>query len=424
MRYVRCIKLCSAILLLAVFIAALPLAASAATWKETWSPSVYKENELNAQKFCTLTAEYSVYRTGTTELHLILTNKTNEMLGYGLAYTLERKQTDGWYAQSLVDAYGTPVMWPLIGLVAPASAAWGVSISLSIPLTPGEYRIIKEISKEAPGSPNYPFAAYFKVSADGYDSSYLSGFTPIKMLPVQYTFEQAIADGAFYQDKGGKPYNKEGLISFLTKVRQGVPAKVRMLAYGDSGSLVISDVSYVGKGSKISYRFFLEQSTLASNNKPREIIEGYYPYLIGYKKNGAYGLFLSERNTASIKTKGVDEWTLIKDTRKLGREEIEALLKDPVHGPIYRPIDPAFTVYDASGSNYAYLYFDSEQTVCYKLQNGKNDSIDLSSLKESLKELLDMEWKTRYELVLTYRTAKGKQCVITYQPYSDTLHVS
>ena len=247
MRYARLIKLCSALLLLAVFIAALPLAANAASWKETWSPTIYKESELNAQRFCTLTPGYPAYQTGTTELYLILTNKTREMLGYGLAYVLERKQADGWYAQSLVDEHGTPVMWPLIGLIVPANAAWGVSISLSVPLQPGEYRIIKEISKEAQGSPNYSFAAYFKVSTDGYDSTYLSGFAPMKMLTAQYTFEQAIADGTFYQDKGDKLHNKESLLSFLAKVQQDVPAKLRMPEYGKDGELIVTDVSYVGE---------------------------------------------------------------------------------------------------------------------------------------------------------------------------------
>ncbi len=156
-----------------------------------------------------------------------------------------------------------------------------------------------------------------------------------------------------------------------------------------------------------------------------QITSCYYPYLLTFHKSGAPGLFLSERNTTSVKAKGVDEWTLIRDTRKLGRKEIAALLKDQSNGLIDRPIDPKYMVYDASGANYAYCYFDREElNVCYKLQDGKNDDVNLSSLKNSLKELLDMEWKTPYELVLTYRTAEGKHCVITDQPYSDTFHVS
>ena len=411
-------KLCSAVLLLAFMVAAMPIAASAATWKETWSPTIYKESALNAQKFCTLTAEYPVYRAGTTELHLILTNKTNEMLGYGLPYVLERKLPDGWYTQKVTSTNpDTVIGWPAIGLVAPAKAASGISVSLYFPLQPGEYRIIKDFSKEKPGSTDYPFAAYFTVSADGYDSTQLSSLSPIKTLTANYTFDQAIAEGAFFQSKDGKVYNKENLLNFLTKVQQGIPVKIRMLAYDNLGSLVISDVSYLGEGLKDFYRFFLEQCTLASSNKPFEIMHSYYPYLISYKKSGAYGLFLSERNTTKIKTEGVDEWTLLQTIRSADRKKIPALLKDPFNAPV----DPQYRVYDASGSNYAYFYSDREEhSVCYMLQNGKNSDVDLSALKVSLKKLLDMEWSGQ-DLILTYRTAEGTRCVITYDTLSDNI---
>ena len=417
-------KLYSAVLLLAVIIAAIPSPSAAVTWKESWSPTVYKDNALNAQTFCTLTAEYPVYRTGTVELHLILANKADELLGYGLAYVLERRQADGWYAQSLVDAQGTPMMWPMIGLIAPRKSAWGISISFSVPLQPGEYRIIKGFGREKPGSPEYPFAAYFKVADNGYDSARLSGLAPMNTLPAQYTAAQAIADGAVYQDTNGKLFNKDRLTAFLAKVRQGVPAKVRLLSGDTAGNPVLSDVSYIGKGVKAFYRFFLEQRPLFPVGQPSKVTQSYYPFLISYQKDGAYGLFLSERNTTIIKTTGANEWPLLNAIRRADRKEIMALLKGPVSNPIdleYRT-DPEYRVYDASGSSYAYLYFDrEEQTVCYKLQDGKNSDVDLSPLEDKLKELLDIEWKTQYALLLTYRTAEGKRCTITYDTRTDQI---
>lgn len=430
MQYSRIIKICSAVLFLALIIAAAPLAASALGWKETWSPTRYGEKELNAKSLCVMRTEYPVYRPGITELYVTIENKTCERLLHGEAYALEQKQGNGWYTQQIIgpDPNEPAIWWPLIGYIVPKRETTGTRIHLHLPLKPGEYRIIKHIGFDETPVKDYPFSATFTVAEGGYDPARLSGFAPLSSLTETYTHEQAIADGVFYIDPDGTAYNKNTLLTFLKRVRENIPAKLRMLEDGVEGQFVVTDITYE------SGLFLWEQCTLRNpmqldvyvggkplhtEYKKSDILRRYYPYLISYKKDGKTRLTLSDWIGRPIRE--AKEWRIIEDTARVGRRAIAALLKNPYDDMLDLP-DSSYRVYQEDGKEYvSYTLKDGKHMLTYFDTPDSIRDIEITEERGLLKELLMMEWTGAQTVTLTFAAKGGGSCAITVNTASGKI---
>ena len=423
MRYVRLTKLCSAILLLAVLLAALPLAASAAAWKAEWVPTRYAEKELNAKSLCVMRTEYPVYRPGVTQLYLTIENKTRSELLYGAEYALEKKREDGWYTQQIISPNedGVYMGWPAIGYIVPKQETTGTSVYLYIPLEPGEYRIIKRIGTYETPQKDYPFSATFAVAEGGYDPARLSGLTPLSSLTEKYTHEQAIADGVFYLDQDGKVHNKDTLLTFLKRVRQSIPTKLRMLEYGVEGQFIITDITYDSRlflleqctlRNPMQLSVFVGSKPLETKYKKSEIFRRYYPYLISYKKDGKTRLTLSDWIGKPIPE--ANEWRILEDTARVGRRAVAALLKNP-YGDLLDPLDPYYRVYKQDGKEHvSYALEDGKHILTYSDTPNSIRDIEITEERGILKELLRMEWSDEQTVVLTFAAKGGGKCAITF----------
>ena len=427
MRYCRLARICTVLLLLAVFLTSLPLAASAASWKAEWVPTRYAEKELNAKSLCVMHTEYPVYRPGVTKLSLTIENKTRKELLYGEEYALEKKRENGWYTQQIISPNedGVYMAWPSIGHIAPKQETTGTSVYFYIPLEPGEYRIVKEIGTYETPPKDYPFSATFTVAEGGYDPARLSGFAPLSSLTEAYTHEEAISDGVFYIDWDGTVHNKEALFTFLTKTRQSIPSKLRVLEDGVEGQFIITDITYDSR------LFLLEQCTLRNpmqlsvyvgdtplqtEYKKSGIYGRYYPYLISHKKDGKTRLTLSDWIGKPIRE--ANEWWIVADTKSVGRQEVAALLKNP-YSDLF---DPAYRVYKEDGKEY----------VSYELKGGKHmltyfdtpnsiRDIEITEARGVLKELLSMEWSKEQTVALTFATKDGGKCDIAFNVASGKI---
>lgn len=372
----------------------LPLTAQA---KGIWVPSIYKDDQLNTETFCTLRTEYPVYKTDATTVHYVMQNNSRQEISYGVITYFERKQADGWYT------YTDPEVDNILIAVdvlpgAPRSEKLDTTHTAG-PLPAGEYRLIKEFSL---GNKRALFCSYFTVAENGYDSAYLSGYTPLLSLPKNYTREQALSDGAFYVDVKGKAYNKEKLTNFLEKIRQYLPAKLRILQYTTEGDLVLCDISYGWNNGD----FLLEQDATRDRLGTKTISRSYYPDLILHKANGKTRLMLSEWFLTPVK--GASDWTLLPDIRIAGASKITKLM----HSPYYHREEAAYLVYSPDGKQYA-GYDAKAKEIYYTTPNGVARAA-IADPKSSITAIVDMELKGNRELVLTFRTAGGGRCTITF----------
>lgn len=379
----------------------LPLTAQAKGW---WVPSVYQDDQLNTETFCTLRTEYPVYKTGTTAVYYTLQNNSRQEASYGVITYFERKQADGWYT------YTDPEVDHILIAVdvlpgAPRSEKLDTTHTTG-PLPAGEYRLIKEIDS---GSKRALFCAYFTVAENGYDSAYLSGYAPLRSLPKDYTREQALSDGVFYVDEKGKACNKEKLIAFLEKIQQYLPAKLRILQYTADGDPVLFDISY-GWDDR---HFLIEQDMTRTRLGPKNISRSYYPELILHKANGKTRLILSEWFLTPVE--GASEWTLLPDIRIAGASRIKKLL----HRPYSYREDASYLVYSPDGKQYA--GYDANTNQIYYTTPAGVKTAAIADPKNSIVFIVDMELKSNRALVLTFRTAGGGQCRITFHTLSGSI---
>ena len=413
-------NLCSAVLLLAVMVAAMPIAASAATWKAEWIPTRYSEKELNAKSLCVMSTEYPVYAPGITQLYLTIENKTRGELLYGAEYALEKKQKDGWFTQQILSPNedGVVIGWPSIGYIVPKRETMGASVSVHVPLQPGEYRIIKEIGTYNTPQKDYPFSAAFIVAEGGYDPARLSGFVPLSFLTETYTHEQAIADGVFYMDRDCTGYNKDTLLAFLTKTRQHIPAKLRMLEDGVEGQFIVTDITYESGlflweqctlRNPMQLDVFVGGKPLQTKYKKSEIYSRHYPYLISYKKDGKTRLTLSDWIGKPILE--ANEGWIVEDTARVGKRTVASLLRNP-YGDLF---EPDYRVYKEDGKEYvSYELKDGKHMLTYFDTPNSIQDIEITDDRGELKELLRMEWSGSQTVVLTFAAKGGGTCAVTF----------
>ena len=427
MRNCRLTKICSALLLLAVFIPALPLAANAASWKTEWVPTRYVEKELNAKALLVMRTEYPVYRPGVTQLYLTIENKTRSELLHGAEYILEQKRNDGWYTQQIIGSNPDEpaIWWPDIGYIVPKRETTGTDIRLHFPLEPGEYRIIKRIGTYKTPPKDYPFSATFTVAEGGYDPARLSGYVLLSSLTETYTHEQAISDGVFYLDQDGKVHNKDRLLTFLKRVRQSIPAKLRVLEDGVEGQFIITDITYDSGlflweqctlRNPMQLDIYVDGKPLHTKYKKSEVFRRYYPYLISYKKDGKMRLVLSDWTSTPIPE--ANEWWIVEDTACVGRRAVAALLKSP-YGDL---TDPAYRVYKEDGKEWvSYELKDGKHMLTYFDTPNSIRDIQITEERGVLKELLMMEWSAEQTVRLTFAAKGGGTCAVTFNVASEKI---
>ncbi len=410
------------LLLCALFLVpALPSLAAQPQYRESWVPSSYTSKTLNVKDFCTVSTEYPVYKTGTESLYLVIKNETSKQLSYGAPYVLEKKQAGRWYAQQIKSTDPNEVIgWPSIGYIVAAKQTRADQIHLYKPLADGEYRIVKNIGYEKTGT-EASFAAYFTVASTGYDSTLIAGYVPLSSLKAAYTQEQALADGVFYVDAKGKVFNSAALLTFLTKVHQGAPARLRMLQYGIEGQFIITDITKSNTPA-----FLLEQCTLhdpmqqniyLENGKPlnpnpekSSIFSRYYPFLITQQVSGKTRLLLSDWFGTPVKE--ADTWTILANTSLVGRSNVAKLLENP-YGLI---AEPEYRVYNGNTDSFASYWLDGKKRMLYYTETAY--SLGMAELTESrgiLKDILSMEWSNPTVLKLTFTTSvKNLKCIMTF----------
>jgi|GEM_PF-4371643 len=420
----------AAALMTALFTLAAGSAALAAApqYIEEWKPSQYAEGVLNRETFCTLRTEYPVYKTGTTSLYLLLKSNTKKTLTYGLSYTLEKKTADGWYAQSVRSADPDVIIsYPAVGLDMFAKSTRGQRTGFYIPLAAGEYRIIKSVGADTDGpyTPS-PFCAYFTVADDGYDAARLSDYAPLASLPGDYTREQALKDGVFYIDEDNKVFNQDRLFTFLTKAAQGVPAKLRVLAYGKEGQSGLTDYTYLAEQP-----VFLREEVIFENGRmllnpyapptgktggataPPQgspVYSRYYPYIVTKKENGRTTLVISDWIGKPVEQG--ESSRIAYDVKPLGTAKILGLL-EAING---KKPDDDYRVYRNGLERFASYGLDGKKRMLYYTQTP--NSIGVQEIVDSrgiIKDILSMEWRSDTVLLLTFSTKeKDVRCELTF----------
>lgn len=369
---------------------ALPTLAAQPQYRESWVPSSYTSKTLNVKDFCTVSTEYPVYKTGTESLYLVIKNETSKQLSYGAPYVLEKKQAGRWYAQQIKSTDPNEVIgWPSIGYIVAAKQTRADQIHLYKPLADGEYRIVKSIGYEKTGT-EASFAAYFTVASTGYDSALIAGYVPLSSLKGAYTEEQALADGVFYVNAKGKVFNSDALFTFLTKVQQGTPVKLRMLQYDMQGQCIITDITYKNNIPA----FLFEQRTL----KKSTIASRYYPFLITQLSSGKTRLLLSDWFGTPVKE--ADTWTILADTSLVGRSKVMKLLKNPYGFTV----EPEYRVYNGGPNQFASYRLDGKERMLYYSETAY--SLGTAELAVALgpRDILSMQWSGPTVLKLTFTT--------------------
>lgn len=310
--------------------------------KVQWVPSRHQDAELNTKDFCTLQTEYPVYRPGVKSIQVVLTNHTRYMLMYGTSFDLERWEEDGWYTCEQKEEANTRVYvaFTAIGLPFPPKSTQSISADpdhWGLGLPEGRYRIVKDVRFDDPAKKGEGyFSAEFLVAEDGHDDTKLSGYTPLKQLPAAYSLEQALADHAYYIDEAGNVQNASAMKSFLQKLQQHTPAKVRIAQRERGGALLLTDISY---GAGIS-RFVVEQDHSRSKSTGAvPFSQSYYSMLQTERVDGKTALRLT--NTLHKTHKYAKKHTLVADIRLVGSSLSRAVAKELSDQPGYTIYTPA-----------------------------------------------------------------------------------
>ena len=176
-----------------------------------------------------LRTQFPVYAPDVPFIQFTIENNSGDMAEYGTPWTLERLEDDGWYTIPFAPDTG----WTMPLFMLPDGGISSDTVHLSMldrKLKEGTYRIIKEIN-------DIPYAAEFSVgdAPVGKDAPY--GYMPIESLPVPYTAEMALADGAVI------PGESADLSRFFDDMAAGMNTQVRICQPEQDGASILTDIT-------------------------------------------------------------------------------------------------------------------------------------------------------------------------------------
>ena len=383
---------------------------------EKWEPTQYVEKMLNANTFCIMQTEYPTFKTGTKSLFLLITNRGSKGLLFGPAYTLEKKMPDGWLTQTISSTDpDTVLVWKSDAYGVASKTMRGSSIGFSLPLAPGEYRIIKSIGIDGKPDSDTLFCAYFEVADSGYDAEYLSGYAPLASLSEKYTMAQAIQDGAFYMDDEYKVYNPDPLLTFLTKISQGISTKLRVAYDGKEGGYALTDFINLPEQSYFWAETRIMGATADSERRDRQapsISRSYYNYLNTLKKGDKTMLVMTDWIGKAIEKASFSP--IAYDVNGVGKSKITSLLRK-IYGK--NPAS-AYQVYGKDPNTFvSYTNDKGIHKIQYTLTGRSLEEAVIADSKGMIRDLLGIEWTNNQKILLIFSTEEqGAECWITFDP--------
>ena len=233
-----------------------------------------------------LTTQFPVYENDIESIQVILENGGDTNLEYGTAWAVEKKQGERWVQIPFVpDSAWTQ---PLLTLLPGGTDSFYVSMDmLDYALQDGEYRVVKEVS-------GVVYAAEFSVGESDISADSPFGYVPLEDLPMDYTVEDAAADGVVIVMADGTTfYNEERLAAFLEDAARYVDTQIR---FGrthrlDPDKLLLEDV-ILEKADSHTPRFTYRTDDRRASD-PEEIQTQYYSYLILEGEAGDKRFFLT-----------------------------------------------------------------------------------------------------------------------------------
>lgn len=131
--------------------------------------------------------QFPVYDRDIDRIQVMITNNGESTLEYGTEWAVEKKQGDVWVQVPFIpDAAWTQ---PLLSLSPGGIDSYYISSAmLDYTLQDGEYRVVKEISDTV-------YAAEFSIGESDVSADSPFGYVPLEKLPVDYSVEEAAADG-------------------------------------------------------------------------------------------------------------------------------------------------------------------------------------------------------------------------------------
>lgn len=381
---------------------------------QEWNPTQYAEKELNAKTFCTMQTEYPIYKTGTKSIFLLITNRGSREILFGDAFALEKKEPDGWYTQALRSADPNVVLvWKSDAYNVSKKTSRGDFANFNFPLAPGEYRVIKSVFIDGKRNSEALFCAYFQVTDSGYDAEYLSGYAPLASLPENDTMTQIIQDGVFYMDDANKAYHADHLLTFLTKVSQGVNAKLRVAYDGKEGGCGITDYIYLA-----GQPYFMAETRLLgaaagsvqSGRQAPSISRRYHSYLSTMEKGGNTMLVMTDWIGKPIEQ--ASDWAIVYDVNAVGKSKIASLL----HKIYGKNPEPDYRVYGKDPHSFvAYSNEKGTHKIRYTLTGKSLEEAVIIDSRSTIKNLLSMDWVDGQTILLVFSTVEqGVTCEITF----------
>ncbi|MCE5235785.1 MAG: immunoglobulin-like domain-containing protein [Clostridiaceae bacterium] len=246
------IRKCTALLLFACVLFAAQTALAATVNGVELQPSPYGAKL--ADKCFALETEYPVYAKDIEKIYFTITNKTKKSATFGDEYSLEIYQDGGWYVWPLktseIGPNGETVVyvWPGDEYDLDRGSTRSGRLPLSsfkLPLVDGVYRVVKLINGK-------PCAAQFEVGASRITAATPHGFARTEELPAAYSFDDALAEGA-YVIRGGEQFNRAKVADFIRKSGMGIPCTLRVVEEAENGTPLVKDILF---GQLIQWRCY------------------------------------------------------------------------------------------------------------------------------------------------------------------------
>lgn len=230
--------------------------------------------------------QFPVYEKDIESIQVILENGGDTNLEYGTEWAVEKKQGEEWVQIPFIpNAAWTQ---PLLTLMPGGTDSFYVSMDmLDYTLHNGEYRVVKEVSGTV-------YAAEFSVGESDISADSPFGYVPLEKLPMDYSVEEAAADGVvIVMADGISFYNEERLAAFLEDAARYVDTQIR---FGrthrlDPDKLLLEDV-ILEKADSQTPRFTYRTDDRRASD-PEEIQTQYYSYLILEGEAGDERFFLT-----------------------------------------------------------------------------------------------------------------------------------
>ena len=357
-----------------------------------WTPSAHSDLDTSAD--AVMSAQYEKYNRSTNEIYLRITNQSeNGTLLYDTDYTLERLYENEWYS-----AVCTQCFEPAARQLGPLETL-GERISLQFAggLSDGHYRIVKQLGQGK-------YSAQFDIQQGGYDSSRLSGYTPLDELPAEYSVEMALQYGDFTAMDDGGMANENKLVEFLSTAGENIPCKLRITHFTQNGYAAIEDVVFNGK------YYYVQTDDSRAAEQQQETPVSRYSYIMLYTDGEKIGIMLANnyiKLPAAGEYANTQGYVLLDDIQILNdadsaKEKVIALMDEEAPLKVYSPDGLKFV-----------SYLQGKKTVNYEVDAQSQYGSGII-LPDDCAEVVALEWRDHSVVVITYRTQDGSYLRIAF----------